>query len=222
MTAALGSPTYTTYLDLEDQVLPWLQFTGVTIDPQVQNALQLIVDGVCTEIQRFIGHAIAPTTYGPADGLGKFDGNAGLNSGYIMLPKTPVISIEEVIEYQGDNPVTLTEVDPSTGNTGGDGYQINYRTGRMTRVLGGIWNRPFYPGSNNVWVTWTAGYNPIPADMILTTVRWVTEIYRNNQQAARQNLRSGPDIEPPSPAPWQGMPRWVELDLATYARIGVR
>lgn len=228
MTAALGSETFPTFLDVQEQVKPWLEYKGV--DYSQDEVLNLIVDGVCTEAQRQAGGPIAPKQYGPNDGLGKFDGSGGLNSGYIMLPRTRVIQVEEVIEYQGQAAVTLTEiVDPAgiTGNVGiTDGYQVNYRTGRVTRVLGGIWNRPFYPGSNNVWITWTAGYNPIPQDMIMAALEWIAAVFHNTQAAltARPGVSPSQEYDPstsPSPLYW-GVPNRIVQVFQSYRRLGIR
>jgi hypothetical protein len=215
-----GTHGYATYLDVEEQVKPWLQWAGV--DTSHDFAMNLITDAVCTEAQRFIGGPIPATQFGPEDGLGKFDGGGGLNSGYIMLPRRPVVRVVSVVEYQGSNPVELSEIDPATG---GDGYQVNYRTARLTRVLGGIWNRPFYPGSNNVWVTWEAGFNPIPNDMIWATLDWVGHVYRNSQQAVTNRPGIGPsdEAEPATmTAPlWAGVPNRVIQVFQSYQKVGV-
>lgn len=226
----LGTQTYTTYLDLTEQVLPWLQYGAVVVPTTQKQSLQLIIDSVCTRAQRFIGGPIAPTLYGPQTGIGMFDGSGGLNAGYIMLPRYPVVSITELVEYRGGTGVQLYEVKPTgtgtTRNTGtqpGTGFQCNYRTGRLTRVLGGIWNRPWYPGSNNVWVTWTAGYNPIPADIIEASLEWVQHIYSNTQQA-RGGLVRGNELAEPATLPglWVGMPNRVADVLKTYVHVGVK
>jgi hypothetical protein len=222
----LGSNSTTTYVDMTQEVMPWLRFNGIQASEEF--ALQLIIDAVCAEATRFIGGPIASATFGPATGLGKFDGAAGLNSGYIMLPRIPVVSITSVIEYQGDNPVSLVEVDPSTGNTGGDGYQVNYRTGRLTRVLGGIWNRPFYPGSNNVWVTWQAGYNPIPADIRWATIDWIAHVYRNTQQQSGLRVNAGMspgdeyEASTVTAGLWAGIPNRIKTVLESYQQVGIR
>lgn len=227
---------YPTYLDVETQVKPWLQFSGLSLTSTTTFVLQLITDSVCTECAQFTGGPIAPTRFGPGTGIGRFDGAGGLMSGYIMLPRYPVIQITEVIEYIGNEGYILTEVPPTghgsssggPGSTMATGYQCNYRTGRLTRVLGGIWNRPFYPGSNNVWVTWYAGYNPIPTDIIRASLEWVAEIYRNTQQI----LSNGPPVGATNeyeamqqtriPTMWTGMSMRVADVLKPYMHVGVR
>jgi hypothetical protein len=217
----LGSETYSTYVDIDEDVKSWLQFNGLSTERD--QALQLITDAVCTEAARYLGRPIAPTTFGPADGVGKFDGAGGLNSGYIMLPRTPVIAVESVIEYQGDNPVELFEVDTVPPPADSDGYHIEYRTGRLTRVLGRVWNRPFFPGADNVWVTWTAGYNPIPADIRWATLEWIAHVFRNTQQSARYQMSAaGDDAEMIASGLWTGVPNRITAALASYVKIGIR
>lgn len=224
--AALGTQTYQTYLDVDEQVLPWLRFGGLTVGTTDKFTLQLMVDSVCAEAQRFIGGPIAPTQYGPGTGIGKFDGSGGLYSGYIMLPRYPVVEVIKVIEYRGSVPVTLVEVDPQSGTPQTQtGYQIDYRTGRLTRVLGRVWNRPFYPGSNNVWVTWVAGYNPIPADIVRASLEWVAHIYRNTQQARSGRVRAAAGEYDPATSTtglWAGIPNRVRDVLKSYVHLGIR
>ena len=141
-----------------------------------------------------------------------------------MLPRRPVTKVVSVIEYQGDTPVTLSEI--TNPATGGDGYQVNYRTGRITRVLGGIWNRPFYPGSNNVWVTWKAGYNPIPPDWIQAALEWVAFVYRNLQEVVTSQHGVSPateyDASDQTDILYRGVPARITSVFSTNASVGVR
>ena len=223
----LGTQTYQSYLDVQEQVKPWLQFSGISLSSTTDFILQLIVDSVCTQAQRFIGGPIASTQYGPGTGIGKFDGSGGLYSGYIVLPRRPIVKVTSVVEYQGDRPVQLYEVDPQAWTPPTQtGYQVDYRDGTITRVLGRVWNRPFYPGSNNVWVTWYAGYNPIPADIIRASLEWCAHIYRNTEQVVGNNLRGvgpGDEYEPATLAGlWAGIPDRVADVLESYVQPGIR
>lgn len=223
MTNTLGTQRYPTYLDVDEQVKPYLQMAAT--DRTWDFLLQLVTDACCTEAQRFIGAPIAPTRFGPDDGLGKFDGSGGLNSGYIMLPRIPVVEVVEVIEWTGQNPVTLPEITDPSGAGGSDGFQVNYRTGRLTRVMGGIWNRPFMPGSNNIWVTWVAGYNPIPADIVWATLDWVAHVFRNTQQTVtnRPGVQPSQEYEPSTFGDlWAGIPDRIVTVLESYIRVGIR
>ena len=229
MTATLGSEVYPAWLDVDLMVKPWMQWSSLT-DSSHDEVLNIIVNGVCARAAKLRGGPIAPTTYSWEDGLGKFDGSGGLNSGYIMLPRTPVIQVEQVIEYQGNVPVVLDEIVDPAGlqeNVGvTDGYQVNYRTGRLTRVLGGIWNRPFYPGSNNVWVTWQAGYNPIPPDWIQAGIEWVSFVYRNLQETvtAGRSVTAGSEYDPGDETDifYRGVPNRITSVFSTNARVGIR
>lgn len=215
---ALGTETYSSYLDLDEEVKPYLQIPEANKTGDAR--LSLFIDGACQQVQQFMGGPLAPTTYTPLDGIGKFDGAGSLNSGYIRLPKTPVIEVIKVIEYQSNNGVALSEIDPSTG---GDGYQLNYRTGLLTRVLGGIWNRPFYPGSQNVWVWWQAGYDPIPADIRIATLELVADWWRSTQQQKGGNQPPGNDQFAEAPQPmWAGIPPRIRGSLERYAMPGIK
>jgi hypothetical protein len=209
-------------LDRDAQVKPWLQFAGT--DTTHDAILDVIIAGVCARAAKLHGGPILPTTYGPDDGLGKFDGSGGLNSGYIMLPRRPVIQVVEVVEYQGQSPVVLPEVtDPFTG---ADGFQVNYRSGRITRVLGGLWNRPFYPGSNNVWITWVAGYNPIDPDWIQAALEWVAFVFRNTQQtlSAKAGLSLSQEYDPSDATDilYRGVPARITSVFTSNSAIGIR
>lgn len=226
-TPTLGTQTYQTYIDVQEQLKPWMQFSGITLSKTADMILQLIADSVCTQAQRYIGGPIAPTPYGPGTGIGKFDGSGGLYSGYIVLPRRPIVKITRVVEYQGSVPVTLVEVDPQTGTPATQtGYQIDYRDGTLTRVLGRVWNRPFYPGSNNVWVWWTAGYNPVPADIIRATLEWAAHIYRNTQEVVGGGPKAvvaADEYEPATMAGlWAGIPDRVADVLESYVQPGIR
>lgn len=201
-----GSVVYGSYLDVEADVKPWLQIAGV--DTTLDFAIARITDMACEFIQSWLGRPIAPTPYERA-----FDGAASMNSGYILLPFYPVLSVESVIEYQGSNPVALSAVSQASG---GDGYQLTPGTARLTRVLGGIWNRPFYPGSRNVVVEWTAGYRPVPPSIWTATVELIAHWVRNTQQGSGPGARSG-DYDPAVVSGlWQGMPNRITGLLTPY------
>lgn len=234
MSGVLGSETYPVWLDRDLMVKPWLGFPSTSTDTSHDQVLDVIIAGVCTRAAKLRGGPIAPTTYGPDDGLGKFDGDGGLLSGYIVLPRTPVIEVVQVIEWTGQQAVYLPEItDPSgagagtpTDPGGSDGYQVNYRTGRLTRVLGGVWNRPFMPGSNNIWVEWVAGYNPIPADWIEAALEWVGFIYRNLQEVVTSNRGVTPmdeyDAATGNDIMYRGVPNRITGVFSENAKVGIR
>ena len=216
---------YSNFLDLETMVKPWL-----FIDPDdtsMDFVLATITNGISVRMQSFIGSPIAPKVYGPDDGIGKFDGGNGLYASYIMLPKTPVLKVIDVTEYWNQTPMTLVEISEPGGSGSPpvtDGYQVNYRTGRLTRILGGIWPRPWMPGSQNVWVTWLAGYNPIPGDIMEVALDWVKESFVKGFQS---NVSRGPQIPgssgggSPEEAAYKGMPYYVEGVLQTYLQPSI-
>lgn len=75
-------------------------------------------------------------------------------SHHIYLKHAPVASVTSVTEYQGTTAVSLTEEDP--GTSPGSGYVLDAAAGRLTRRSGKLdWR--FYPGRDNVSVTYVAG-----------------------------------------------------------------
>jgi hypothetical protein len=214
--------TYASFLDL-DILKQWLMIDAddTTYDFQ----LQLLGDSISTRCQRFIGGPIAPQVYGPADGIGKFDGGGGPYQAYIMLPRVPVLQVTSVIEYQGENPVTLTEITTPGQNSTDDGYVVNYRLGRIERVLGSIWPRPWMAGSQNIWITWLAGYNPIPSDLYEACLEWAAERFHDKFQARQSGPMSASDMhggDDGEEAAYKGMPYYVKQVLSSgYLRPSI-
>lgn len=176
-----SSAIYGGFLDRDNDVKTWLQLSpaDTTRNPQ----LDLLIDMACTWVQRYIGRPVAPQEYDR-----RFDGWSGWNGAYIMLPFYPVLEITSVVEWWGvSGPHTLSEQTPSNQV---DGWQCEYQTGRLIRVFPGLVQRPFFPGSRNIEVTWTAGYNPIPPDIKVATLELVKHWYYNTMQQA--GLRAGP------------------------------
>lgn len=181
-------------------------------------ALQHAVSAACTGVSRFLNRPIGKTLYEPPYGV--FNGGSGNTSSYIWLPKFPVLEVVSVIEYQGSTPVTLAEIDPNAADANyktGDGYRVNYREGYIERILGGVWQRPWYPSEMGVLVSWWAGMNPVPADLWFDTMAWAAQLFRSTQQREAGNpfSRSGDNGADNSGA-WPGMPKWLSGKLQTY------
>jgi hypothetical protein len=207
------SNTWSNFLDLQADVKPWLQMepANQSQDPQ----LQLIVDMACQWVQNWIGRPIAPTSFDR-----RFDGWAGWNGAYIELPYYPVLEITSVTEYWGaSGPHVLSEQTPTNQI---DGWQCDYMRGMLTRVFPGLVQKPWFPGSRNIEVVWTAGYNPLPADIKLATLEFVAYWWRNTQQASRPSLRVGGEYDSPALAGlWAGVPGRIEELLEPYIQVGM-
>lgn len=212
---------YANFLDVYTMVKPWLNIAQG--DTSMDFILATLANGISVNVQSFIGAPIAPKTYGPDDGLGKFSGGDGLGASYIMLPRTPVLKVLNVTEYWNQTPVELTEI-TQPGTTGiQDGYQVNYRTGKLTRILGGIWPRPWMPGVQNVWVTWIAGYNPIPGDILEACLEWITDKFHAQFQSnvARPLSAQEMNQDTEGGTPYKGLPYYVEQVLQHYVQPSI-
>jgi len=206
-----GTTVYGNYITL-DEAKEWLQIPDEDTTKDI--ALQRIIDAACDSVQRYCNRPMGSTWYEEA-----FDGWTGLNASYIMLPTYPILEIESLIEYQGSNPVTLTEVSQASG---GDGFQVVYKTGRLTRVLGGIWARPGYPGSKNVIVTWRAGFDPVPGSVWMATAEIIGTRFRNLQQyGGRATGTVGEFDAALATGPWVGWPPGVAAALTPFIAYGI-
>jgi len=209
--------TWLNYVDLQADVKPWLQFPAGENDYDVQ--LQLLTDAVCQFAQQKLGQPIAPTPF-----YRRFNGWANWNGAYIMLPYYPVVEIEQVSEYWGvAGPHVLYE---STPTDQVDGFQCDYETGMLTRVFPGNVQKPWFPGSMNIEVQWTAGRNPVPAALVVATLEDIKEWWINTQQQSADTLggtssSSEYDDAAESKGTWAGIPPRVAAILETYMQVGI-
>lgn len=173
-------PQWKDYLTVTEDVLPWLQMSAADLAAVTggQANLQLITSTVCDWVQETLGRPIAATQFDR-----RFDGWSGWNGAYLELPYYPVLNIVSVVEYWGvSGPHNLSE---STPTNQVDGWQCVYDTGRLTRVFPGNVQKPWFPGSRNVEVVWTAGFNPVPPRFRMGSLMAVEWVWRNKfQQAA--------------------------------------
>lgn len=197
----------------------WLQVPSGDTSKDLN--LQLIIDMACQWTSNFCQRPIAPITYDR-----RFDGWSNWNGAYIELPWYPVLEIESVTEYWGvAGPHYLEESTPTDQI---DGWQCVYQTGRLNRVFPGNVQKPWFPGSRNIEVVWTAGYNPIPADIKVATLELIAHWYRNTQQqTGRVNggaITPAAEFEPASDQVgglWAGVPYRITTLLAPYISINI-
>jgi hypothetical protein len=211
-----GSITYGTFLDLAADVKPWLQIPGSDTSRDVN--LELIVDMVCQWIQGYLGRPVGATRYDR-----RFDGWAGWQGAYVLLPYYPVLQIVSCVEYRGiSGPYTLPE---STPTDQVDGFQLSPLTGRLTRVFPGNVQKPWFPGSRNIEVVWVAGFNPVPADLKVAALELTAHWFRNTQQQSANRLGapgSASEYDPASTGGlWAGIPNRIITLLAPYLQQGI-
>lgn len=218
LTNAESPEVWNSFLDLDGDLKPWIRMP--VSDTALDQNLQLIIDMACSWIQSYCNRPFAPKTY-----EWRFDGWSGWNGAYIMLPKYPVLEVSSVIEYWGiSGPHILTE---STPTSQVDGYQLVPDSGRITRVFPGNVQKPFFPGSRNIQITWTAGFNPIPPEVRIAALEMSSYWIRNTQQTstgARAGAGAGADYDAPStqqPMLWAGVPDRIRSLLDAYRTIGM-
>jgi hypothetical protein len=205
------------YVDLQLDVKPWMQIpvAETTWDAE----LQLLTSMACQWAQRKLGQPIAPTSF-----VRKFNGWSGWNGAYIMLPYYPVLEVTEVIEMWGiSGPHFLQE---ATYSNQVDGYQLTHHTGLLTRVFPGLVQKPWFPGSLNIQVSWKAGWNPLPADWKVATLELIAHWFRNVFQQSSNSLGSagtGDAYDPELVANglWAGEPMRIVGLLGDANQIGM-
>ena len=214
---ALTAPAWQDYLTVVDDVLPWLQMTTRDL-PQgsaLAGNMQLITSMACEWVQDYLGRPVAPTTF-----TRRFDGWSGWSGAYLELPYSPVLEITAVTEYWGvSGPHVLSESTPTVQI---DGYQCEWLTGRLIRVFPGNVQKPWFPGSRNVEVTWTAGYNPTPPTFRTATLELIAHWWRNTQQQSAIRAGADADYDPEeSSGPFGGVPDRIYALLSPKTQIGI-
>jgi hypothetical protein len=211
------TPQWVNYLDLQDDVKPYLQMSpGVASDDTL---LQDTLDVACTWVQNYLGRPVAPTEY-----FRRFNGMSGNMGAYLSLPYYPVIEVKKVIEYWGTSgPHELAEQTPSNqGNS--EMFQLDPLRGILSRTFQGLVLRPWFPGARNVEVTWVAGYNPLPADIRRATLKLIAHEWRSEQQASRSApAPAGGEFDPDTGMQmgFGGIPRDTYRYLEPYTQQGM-
>jgi len=203
------------YVSVVQDVMPWMQTSQSDFTQSQLDGLQLLTSMACSWAQRKLAQPIAPTTFNR-----KFDGWSGWNGAYVMLPYYPVLEIKSVIEYWGTSgPHYLSE---QTFSNQIDGFQCDYQHGQLTRVFPGLVQKPWFPGSRNIQVEWTAGWNPLPADWKVATLEFIAHWYRHTfQQQANQLSGLGADPELVAQGLWAGEPLQIAGLLDTAVHVGM-
>lgn len=220
------TPQWQTYLDLQLDAKPYLQFPVNGVPNIVQDqTMQMLLDSACWWVQDYLARPIGPTEF-----FRRFDGWAGWNGSYIMLPYYPVLEIIECVEYWGlSGPIVLYEQTPQEQYGVGQGpnmanntYQLDPIDGKIIRSFPGLVQRPFFPGSRNVEVKWVAGYNPVPPDIKLATLELFAWWYRNTQEDPRMTGggRYGGGGDEKNEL-WPAVPNRVTVMLEAYLQQGM-
>jgi hypothetical protein len=210
------SQTWDSYVSVQDDVMPWMQIPGTDVaNPYAQQNLQLITDAVCQWAQKRVGYPIAPHLF-----QRYFDGDGFSTT--IMLPYPPILEIVNVTEYWGTGgPHVLNESYPTNQV---DGFECQYPTGRLIRIFPGLFGKPWFPGSRNIYVEYWAGQNPVDADLKMATIEMIAHWYEMTQQRTANRLSStgaGPSAEEVASGSWTGVPQRIVNLLDETVHIGL-
>lgn len=178
--------------------------------------LQDLIDGISEWAALEAGKPLARSRF-----TYKFDGNWGWRGSYIMLPYYPVLEIVSVTEYWGNSgPHVLTEQTPTDQV---DGWQCEYRTGRLTRCFQGLIPKPWFPGSGNVVVVWDAGYNPVAPSVRMAVKEAIKWYWDNTQQQSRSQRPSEDQWQRPDASQfWSSvLPAMLGPVLTPFVSVGI-
>lgn len=210
------TPVWSSYVDL-DEFKRYVQYPQTQVDDD--DELRLIVDSSCSWAQDWLARPIAPTEFSR-----RFDGWTSWMGSFIVLPYAPVLQVVNVTEWWGlSGPHVLTEQTPANQNPKGNQgmYQLEPITGIVRRTFAGLVQRPWFPGSRNIEITWIAGYNPIPSQIRLATLELAAYWYRSTQEAPRMaSPRPYGEGEPRNDL-WPAVPSRVTALLESYVQQGI-
>ena len=212
-----GTDQFISYITPAD-LLDWLQIPANSVtSPQVVINMQRVVDMACSWVQRYVGRPLCPTMYSE-----RHDGWAGSD---IILKKGPILDIILCSEWQSSGgPITLVEATPEMNAGNANVIQVDRSTSSIRRAFSGYsWPRTFFPGSRNISVTYTAGFDPVPPDAWLATIEFAAYWWKNTQQTRRETVRGGSDPEATSPLAglWQGVPYRLTALLDPFKVINI-
>lgn len=210
------TPPWQSYLDLQD-AKQYLQYPDDKASIDDEQTLQLFIDGACHWVQDFLGRPVAPTEYAR-----RFDGWSGRDGTTILLPYYPIIGDLKVTEWRGGSPsAAVYEQTPVTTNLHRESFQVDRLSGRLIRTFPGNVQKPWFPGSRNIEVTWTAGYVPIPPTIRLATLEIFAHWYRNTQEAPRTFRGLKGEYDPALSGAWPAIPQRAVSFLQTYEQVGI-
>jgi hypothetical protein len=205
------TPQFASYLDVQDDVRPWLQLSD-TPEPVIDRKLQITTSAICLRVQNYLGKPLGETEF-----FQRFSGWPGNNGAILMLPYYPVTKIVRVVEYRGSSgPYVLVEQTPEENQGSSETFQIKPLTGMLIRTFMGNLQRPWFPGSNNIEVTWRAGYNPVPDDIYMATLEYIKRWWDSTQQSSRSPQPAGAlgysgPVTPTMAGAWGDLERTISL-----------
>lgn len=211
------TPTWNAYLDLSNDVKPFLQWPS-SVTPQDQ-LLQNTIDDACAWAQEFMARPIAPTMF-----QRRFNGYSNWGGSTITLPYSPVIvdtshpiTVTEWWGLSGGHTLTL-QTPEAQGNS--DMYSLDAIEGIITRSYLGLLARPTFPGLKNIEVTWWAGYNPVPPAIRRATLRLIKHWWARDMQSQTGGFQR-PEEERGGQEFFPLVPNDVMQIFGQYVQIGI-
>jgi hypothetical protein len=171
------TPRWSTFVDVDQDVKPWLQFDSVTESSEEQK-LKMVTDSVCWDFQDYLGRPLGPAIF--ARRFSVWSGNT------LMLPYYPIVgSPIRVAEFWGVNGEHLLEEQTPEHQGSNEMYTVDPQRGYIVRSFQGLIPRPYFPGLRNIEVVWTAGYDPLPPPIRDAALKQIAHEWRKEQQASR-------------------------------------
>jgi hypothetical protein len=162
--------------------------------------ITILINACSSAIENYCQRSFKTQTYTDEE----YDGN---NYKYINLLNYPVVSVDSVTV----NDTVLTT----------DQYTVKKRSGILVRKYTGIdvdyyyrWRFAFWPiGDGNVLVTYTAGYDEIPADLEQSCILYVMAFYKSDVANFSTTFNDGFIFKA------DAIPVQVKLMLQPYVRV---
>src|ERR1700730_1275888 len=122
------TPSWQPYLDVANDVRPWLQFGDIPGEANLEAKLRLITEAACYRVQNYLGKPITPTLFAR-----RFSGWSGFNGAIIPLPYYPILKVVKAVEWWGvSGPHEVLEQTPAE-QVGAEAFQIDNTHGYLIR-----------------------------------------------------------------------------------------
>lgn len=152
-------------------------------DTTQDTELQGFLDAATPVIENITGPIVAKTVTAE-----RHSGGTGSRS-TILLRQRPVTAVTTVVEFVGNYAQTVAVVaDPSAATA----YSCTFdpETGQLTRRVSGGQTYPWAWGEDNIYVTYTAGYATVPANVRLAALFQAAHLYQSSQLGGRPSWGS--------------------------------
>ncbi len=190
------------------QVKTFLNISSTTNDAQVQ----AFIDSAEAMWAKRVGPIATSTTYDE-----RYNGGAE----FIMLRNIPVLSVTTVVESFGSNwSKTLTQQNPDSGSGSAYDYSIDLVSGKLIRRAVGV-AVPFVWGTQNIHVTYVAGFATAPADIVEAISLLVQHKMQSIRGGMPDALSQRTDVEGYNPAYGYSWPHRVQEIADSYYVPGI-